>query len=81
MLEGVRLERGVWGLPTPHPRSKAKQTERDAETNTGIVPRVQGYGVSCPQPRASCKQASKQESGNRLETERCLEMLRGWDRN
>ena len=29
MLEGVRLERGVWGLPTPHPRSKAKQRERE----------------------------------------------------
>ena len=27
MLEGVRLERGVWGLPTPHPRSKAKQRD------------------------------------------------------
>ena len=33
MLEGVRLERGVWGLPTPQPRSKAKQ--RDAAMGGG----------------------------------------------
>ena len=31
MLEGVRLERGGWGLPTPHPRSKAKQRGKTEE--------------------------------------------------
>ena len=37
MLEGVRLERGVWGLPTPHPRSKAKQSkERERESQPSL---------------------------------------------
>ena len=31
MLEGGRLERGGWGLPTPLPRSKAKQREIQRE--------------------------------------------------
>ena len=39
MLEGVRLERGVWGLPTPHPRSKAKQREPERSKLPGGLTR------------------------------------------
>ena len=45
MLEGVRLERGVWGLPTPHPRSKAKQKrERERESGAGQLRCEHGMG-------------------------------------
>ena len=43
MLEGVRLERGVWGLPTPHPRSKAKQRERERERENALARGLQGW--------------------------------------
>ena len=43
MLEGVRLERGEWGLPTPLPRSKAKQRERERER--GIRAEARGTTV------------------------------------
>ena len=79
----MRLERGVWGLPTPQPRSKAKQSkerererererkrEREREREEGVRLERGVWGLPTPQPRSKAKQSKERERERERESER-----------
>ena len=77
-MEGMRHVRGVWGLPTPQPRSKAKQSKAVAilaQVDLPLLFLVGGGAGGRPSEAAGCSQqlwrVDVPLSGGRLESHTC----------